>query len=384
MIVTIVGAGNAGSGNAFVAAENGHEVRILKTSRGVSRDEHFEAMREAGGLWGLDNSRSAKYSDFEHEAEKTFQPLAMVTRDVEAAIVGADVIMVFVLVEFQEELARRLAPYLDEKQLVILAPGYMGSVLFHRYCEGRPLLAEAESNAHDAFVHEPGCVKIIFRNVRNCLSYLPASDTERGQAIAAELFETYRDTRENIVATALHNPNLTVHTIGMYAMKPMMDYCAKYHPDEVPGMYRDALGTDFAWAVLELLDGERMDVLEAYGCERIPYLEACKFRNEEDLSKDARVVFEAYKVVTPGGPDTFEHRYITEDVPYGLVLLSSLGSALDVPTPTCDHVIKVVSAVMHQDYFASGRTLDTLGIGQLGKRELLEFLNGGHKTLECQ
>ena len=132
----------------------------------------------------------------------------------------------------------------------------MGSVYFRRHCPEPPLLSEAESNAHDAFVHEPGCVKIIFRNVRNCLSYLPASDTDRGQAIASELFETYRDTRENIVATALHNPNLTVHTIGMYAMKPMMDYCAKYHPDEVPGMYRDALGTDFAWAVLELLDGD--------------------------------------------------------------------------------------------------------------------------------
>ena len=377
MIVTIVGAGNAGSGNAFVAAENGHEVRILKTSRGVSRDEHFDAMRDNGGLWGLDNSRNAKYSDFDHEGERTFQPLALVTRDVEEAIVGADVIMIFVLVEFQEELARRLAPYLEENQLLILAPGYMGSVYFHRYCERRPLLAEGESNAHDAFVHEPGCVKIIFRNVRNCLSYLPAADTERGQAIASELFTTYRHTRENIVATALHNPNLTVHTIGMYAMKPMMDYCAKYHPDEVPGMYRDALSTDFAWAVLELLDRERMDVLEAYGCERIPYLEACRFRNEEDLSKDVHAVFEAYKVVTPGGPDTFEHRYITEDVPYGLVLLSSLGKAVDVPTPTCDHVIQVVGAVMGRDYYAEGRTLDALGIGDLSRAQLIDFLDRG-------
>ena len=377
MIVTIVGGGNAGSRNAFVAAENGHEVRILKTSRGVSHDAHFEAMRKNGGLWGIDNTRSAKYSDFDHESERTFQPLVLVTRDVEEAILGADVIMVFVLVEFHETLARRLAPYLRENQLLILAPGYMGSVYFHRHCAERPLLSEAESNAHDAFVHEPGCVKVIFRNVRNCLSYLPAEATDRGQAIASELFETYRDTRENIVATALHNPNLTVHTVGMYAMKPMMDYCAKYHPDEVPGMYRDALGTDFAWAVLDLLDRERMDVLEAYGCERIPYLEACRFRNEEDLSKDAREVFEAYKVVTPGGPDTFHHRYITEDVPYGLVLMSSLGRAMGVPTPTCDHVVQVAGAVMGRDYFSEGRTLERLGIEHLGREELLAFIERG-------
>ena len=108
-----------------MAAENGHEVRILKTSRGVSHDAHFEAMRKNGGLWGIDSTRSAKYSDFDHESERTFQPLALVTRDVEEAILGADVIMVFVLVEFHETLARRLAPYLRENQLLILAPGYM-------------------------------------------------------------------------------------------------------------------------------------------------------------------------------------------------------------------------------------------------------------------
>ena len=40
-------------------------------------------------------------------------------------------------------------------------------------------------------------------------------------------------------------------------------------------------------------------------------------------------------------------------------------------------MIQVVGAVMHQDYFAEGRTLDTLGIGDLDRGELLDFLDGG-------
>jgi opine dehydrogenase len=254
VIVTIVGAGNAGSANAFVAAENGHEVRVLKTTRGTGHDEHFDAMQANGGLWGIDNTTSAKYSEFAHEGEKSFQKLAMITRDPEEALEGADVIMIFILVPFQEDLARLLAPYLRKNQLVIVVPGYMGSVYFQRHCMERPLLAEGESNPNDAFIHEPGCVKVIFKNVRNCLAYLPADAIERGHEIASRIFETYRDTRENIVASALHNPNLTIHTVGMYAMKPMMDYCAKYHPDEVPCMYKDALGTDLAWALAHMLD----------------------------------------------------------------------------------------------------------------------------------
>ena len=377
MIITIVGAGNAGSANAFVAAENGHEVRLLKTTRGAKNDEHFEAIERNGGLWGIDNTKSAKYSHFAHEGERSFQELAMITRDPKAAIEGADVIMVFILVEFQEALAKRIARYFKKNQLVILVPGYMGSVYFHRHSTERPLLAEGESNANDAFIHEPGCVKVIFKNVRNCLAYLPTGAAVQGQEVASQIFKTYRDTRENIVGSALQNPNMVIHTVGMYAMKPMMDYCAEHYPDDVPCMYKDALGTDFAWAVIDMLDKEKMDVLEAYGCERIPYLDACKFRNEEDLSKDSRQVFEEYKVVAPGGPSTFDYRYITEDVPCGLVLMSSLGRAMGVPTPTCDHVIQVVNTLTDRDFYAEGRTLARLGIDNLSKEELLSFVDRG-------
>jgi len=31
-----------------------------------------------------------------------------------------------------------------------------------------------------------------------------------------------------------------------------------------------------------------------------------------------------------------QDRYVTEDVPYGLVLLSTLGRSLDIPTPITD------------------------------------------------
>ena len=377
MIITIVGAGNSGCANAFVAAEAGHEVRILKTTKGIGHDEHFETMRENGGLWGIDNTLSGKYSDFTHEGQRSFQKLAMVTRDIEAALDGADVVMIFIQTQYHEDLAKRIAQYFKSNQTVILVPGYLGSLYYRRYCEEVPLFGEGESTANDARISEPGCVKIIFKNVRNALGFLPASRKEEGLEIARRIFPTYTDTRENIMATALHNPNLIVHTVGMYALKPMMDYCAKYHPDEVPGMYRDALGTDFAWAVVDLLDGEKMDVLEAYGCERIPYLDACKFRNEEDLSKDSRQVFEDYKVITPPGPKSFEFRYITEDVPYGLVLLSSLGDAVDVPTPTCDHMIQVVNYIMGRDYYAEGLTLERLGLDSMSQAEILDLFENG-------
>jgi len=375
LIITIVGAGNSGSANAYAAAEAGHEVRVLETVSGIGLDGHFDTMCQNGGIWGIDNTKSGKYSNFSHAGQESFQKLAMVTRDPKEAIEGANVIMICILTQYHEALAKTIARYFQKDQLVILIPGYMGSIYYHRHCEQKPLFAEAESTPNDARISENGKVKILFKNVRNALSFLPADRTQEGINIAHKVFPSYHHTRKNIMDSALHNPNMIVHTVGMYALKPMMDFCAKYHPDDVPSMYRDALSTDFAWAIIDLLDKEKMDVLQANGCERISYLDACKFRNEKDQSKDSRQVFEAYKIITPEGPRSFNFRYITEDVPFGLVMLSALGKAMEVPTPTCDHIIQVVNTLLKRDFYKEGFSLKKLGVDHLNKEQLLNFLN---------
>jgi opine dehydrogenase len=375
MIITVVGAGNAGSANAFVAAEAGHEVRVLETASGFGQDEHFEALVSNGGVWGIDNTASARYSRFSHDGTRSFHKLAMVTRDPQAAIDGADMVMIFIQTRYHGQLAERIAPYFSSDQTVILVPGYLQSILYRRHCDQQPLFGEGESTACDARITEPGCVKIIFKNARNAVSFMPAARKEEGLERAREYLPSYTTTRENILATALHNPNMIVHTVGMYALKPMMDYCARHHADEVPGMYEDALGTDFAWAIVDLLDTEKMNVLEAFGCERIPYLEACRFRNEPDLTRDPREVFDAYRQVAPPGPRSFDFRYITEDVPYGLVLLSALGDAAGVPTPTCDHLIQVVNSLLGRDFYAEGLTLEKLGLDTMSREEILEYVS---------
>jgi len=375
VIITIVGAGNSGCANAFAAAEAGHDVRVLETISGIGWDEHFETLRQNGGIWGIDNTKSDKYTDYSYVGKESFQKLAMVTRDPKEAIQGADVVLICILTQYHEDLAKKIARYFQKDQLVILIPGYMGSIYYHRHSIEKPLFAEGESTPNDARIIENGKVKILFKNVRNALSFLPADRTEEGIEIASKVFSTYRYMRSNIMDSALHNPNMIIHTVGMYAMKPMMDYCAKYHPEEVPGMYRDALSTDFAWAIIDLLDKEKMDVLEAGGCERLSYLDACKFRNEEDLTVDSLQVFESYKAITPGGPKSFDFRYITEDVPTGLVMLSALGRVMDIPTPTCDHMIQVVNKILKRDFYKEGFSLNKLGVDHLDKTALLNFLN---------
>lgn len=386
MNITIIGAGNAGSACAFMAAEAGHKVRLLKTSNRITHDDHFETMVKNKGIYCIDNTKTGHFTDSADDAEKQFQSLEMITRDPKKAIEGANVVMIFIQTTYHPALAERIAKYFQDDQLVILIPGYAGSIFYKKFCNNNPIFAEGESTPNDARVVEPGTVKVLFKNARNSLSFFPATRTDEGMAIAARLFPAYNietnNVRKHIFESAMHNPNIIVHTIGLYVMYPMLEYCAKHHPDEVPYMYRDALSTKMAWLMIDKLDGEKMAVLSALGCEKIPYLNACLFRNEEDLSQDPREVFESYKISSPPGPYSFNNRYVTEDVPMGLVLLSSLGEKLGIDMPECNRLIEMCGGILARDFFAEGRTLKSLGLADLTKDELLHYVIGDLPPIE--
>lgn len=378
MKITIIGAGNAGSACAFMAVEAGHKVTILKTSNHITHDEHFETMVQNKGIYCVNNTQNGHFTDSADDAKTTFQPLELITRDPKEAIENAHVVMIFIQTTYHQALAEKISQYFQDNQLVILIPGYAASIFYSKYCKNNPIFAEGESTPNDARIVKPGTVKVLFKNVRNALSFFPAKNTSRGMAIAANLFPAYNIKKENvrkhIFESALHNPNIIVHTIGLYVMYPMLEYCAKHHPDEVPYMYRDALSTNMAWLMIAKLDAEKMAVLAELGCDPIPYLQACLFRNEADLSQDPRDVFEQYKISSPPGPYSFDNRYVTEDVPMGLVLLSSLGEKFGISTPECNRLIEICGGILSRDFFQEGRTLTSLGLGSLTKEELLLFV----------
>ena len=74
------------------------------------------------------------------------------------------------------------------------------------------------------------------------------------------------------------------------------------------------------------------------------------------------------------GPPSLDHRYLHEDVGWGLVPWAELGSSLGVETPLMDALITVGSVLTGRDYRSEGLTLRRLGLA--GKRvdELPDYL----------
>ena len=79
----------------------------------------------------------------------------------------------------------------------------------------------------------------------------------------------------------------------------------------------------------------------------------------------------------PTGPDALQSRYLTEDIPYALVLASSIGEEVGVATPVIDGLIAIGGAMLGRDFRAEGRTLATLGLAGGGVDGLRAFAESG-------
>ena len=346
MKITIVGAGNGGSSMAADLSIKGHTVTLFKSSD-KGNNAHFDKLVNANG--------EILFKDLDGE---TKTKIHKVTNSIkEAFSEEPKVIVLFIKTNYHEDIIKRISPYLKDDQIILIEPGYLSTAYFLKHCKNQKLIiAEAQSSPLDCRIVAPGVVKILFKNERNPIGIYPDSRKGEAETILKE-FDYNFVLLDSVMEAAMHNPNLIVHTIGAIMSIPRIEYT-----NEDYSMYREVF-TPSIWNLVEKLDTEKMEVLEALNLRKIPYVEACKFRNSKDLSVDAKDVFYDYaQNNSPSGPNISNSRYITEDVPEGLVLLESLGKVLKIKTPVCTALIEISSACLDTDFRAIGRTLSTLGV----------------------
>jgi opine dehydrogenase len=138
--------------------------------------------------------------------------------------------------------------------------------------------------------------------------------------------------------------------------------------------------------VIEAVDGELLAIRRALGLsdERRyrDFLIAQGFA--PDAGPGLYEVMRASKLVlgyAPTGADGLRTRYITEDVPYALVLAASIGDEVGVETPVVDGLIAITSVMLGQDFRADGRTLNALGLAGSGADGLRRFAETGEVPL---
>ena len=344
MKVTIIGCGNAGLIHAAkIFEKGGNEVCLLKTSS--TNNAYFEKIATDEGY---------RVHDLTNRGKDFFVRPALVTRDAKLAMDFADVVLIMTTTLQHESVAKLIGPYTRDGQILAMCPGYMGSLIFKKYVKADVIYSEWETTAYNGRIMDNEYVKITFYNPRNAISVLPVCQSDRVLSVFSQLFDNTHYTRKNILESALHNPNMIVHTIGMTFSASRIEYSKGEF-----WMYREAF-TDSVINVINAFDKQKNEVLKAYGCDPLDYFEAAKWRNEEDLSVDAMTSFKSFADSSNKGPMFLRHRYLLEDVPMGLGLFVSLGKVAGVDTSIAESIMTLAGALLGEDFQNQTRSIQYL------------------------
>ena len=351
MKFTIIGCGNSGLIHAAKLYEKGHEVALLKTSS--TNGKFFDMIKLAKKYHVKDDTIQGRGREFD------VYP-SIITRDVREAVKFGDIIMVMTTTLQHEFVAELISPFVRDGQIIILVPGYMGSLIFKKYIKKNIIYSEWETTAYNGRIVNNEYVRISFYNPRNAISVLPISQTQKVLHILSPCFDNTKYARKHILESAFHNPNMIVHPIGILFSASRIEYSNGEF-----WMYREAF-TPSVVNVIKAFDVEKNKVLKAFGCDPLDYFEAAKWRNEENLNIDAMTVFRSFADSSNKGPSFINHRYLNEDVPMGLGLFISVAKIVGVDTSIQEGITALASALLNKDLKSGARTIQYL----LGKEDV--------------
>lgn len=355
MNITVLGAGAGGTAVAFDCASHGHDVRLFDFAQ---FPDNIDAIASQGGI--------KAEGDIEG-----FGDVAYSGHDIDDALRDAELIYVVGPAYSTEPFGAAVAGKLHKGQTVIVTPGSCGGALAFKRAAGLDVDDDSIRVAETSTLHyavrliEPGKIRVFLKlKAGNLLAALPNTHTQEILQLIADVYPSM-EPADSVLQTSLQNANPIIHpavTLSNAARIEMTGGDFLFYEDGV---------SDSVGRLIEALDNERIAIGEKLGITVLPDPEIGMrqgYMLENNYGSGYR---KAPGFLGIGAQPQLDHRYLHEDVGYGLVFMSSLGRQVGVATPGMDAVIAVASIVMARNYTDEAlRTPDTLGIAQRSVEEL--------------
>ena len=361
--VAIVG---AGIGGVYLAAQLG--TLGARTRLSDLDDARLNDIRAHGGL------------HVEASGKTAFSAVERVTTDLAAAVDGADVIGVCTGGTFQASVARGLAPLLRDGQTILLIQGNTGGgpafrrVLDAAGCRAAVDIAEMDNYPYSCWRVSPTHIRPIVTKKGLQIAAFPGNRTAAVFAKLAPLFPT-AIAAPTIASTSFMNANAMLHVANCVANAGKIDRSEGYK------FYAEGV-TPAVGRLYQAINAERIAVAAALGAE-VPTLEDWFAKT---YGVRGATLSESCQLLTTnsdgpyqatGTPSSWTHKYITEDVPVGLMPMRSIGEAMGVPTPAIDAVVKLAQILAGSDFATDARTLDRMGLAGMDAGQIRRTLVEG-------
>lgn len=356
MKVGIVGAGSIAFGMAAFLEREGHAAILWSPSGERTKAlASGEPLVAAGAIEG------------------TFKP--SIARSAEELVTGAEVILIALPAYGHKHVFDRIAPHITPAQTVIVSShASFGALYLSRLLAARgvvvPIIAWGTTLVSG---RQTGPAKVQVNTVRQSvdLATVPAARSAEGLATCKSLFGDRFVDRQSLLAIALSNLNPTIH------MGIALGNMTRMERGEAWGQAENV--TPNVGRLLEDLDRERLAIATALGLEVRTIFQHVHLSFGVPLGS-ASEMHQAMHAIGKGGagPTTADSRYVTEDVPFGLVPTAKLGRLAGHPAPLHEAGVGIFSAMYGRDFTAENDLLAALDIDSIPLAQLQKLCRDGY------
>ncbi len=359
MKVAILGAGHGGIAMAGDLTLAGHEVSLAADP---AHSTNLRLIMAFGGIMveGITSSG----------APTGFAKPALMTTDLSAAIKGAEVVMIVVPAFAQEPYMKAMIEQGEEGQIVVFNPGKFGALAFARMLReaGRSddfLTGETSSFIFAADSKGPGHVNIKAVKADLPFAAMPATRTAEALWKLTDLYPQLSPSM-GVLQTSIDEPGLIIHPISTLMNMSRIEQMGPYrnsHYDITPSVGR----------IMEAVDAERMEVARLLCRETYSFMDTMEVLYKVKGESAYDMMYQVSDNNVQMSPDSLKHRYVTEDIPYGLATIASIGTKIGVPTPRISAMVNVACMANGEDYWKNGRTVEKLGLGVMNARQMVRY-----------
>jgi opine dehydrogenase len=359
--IAVLGGGNGSFAAAGDFALQGHDVRLWRRNA-----DAVEAHRAA-------HSRiMVKDVNGRHETR-----LGLVTADIGAAVDGAELILCPAPAFAQADIAGQLAPHLQDGQIVFLPPATFGSMVFAKAARDagngvKAAFAETGTLPWLTRKHGPFEVSITIRAKRLPVGVFPLTSAGHALDVIGKAFPGVIEPCGDALSGALMNAGPIIHPPLITMNAGPIEHFERWdiHKEGTQPSIR---------RVTDALDAERIAVREALGYAAPHFALADHYASVGEIWMYGRA---SHDRLTDSGDwrerlVLTEHRYMREDLRMGLSFLVSVAELAGVATPLARAFLSIGGAICGEDLPSNGRTLASLGLGDLGRNGLQALLREG-------
>ena len=356
MRIAILGGGNGAYAAAADLSEKGHEVRLWR--------------RDAAAFAPVMAAKAIKLRDADGLRKVG---VALPTTDIGQALLGAQLILVPAPAFAQADIARAIAPHLEDGQVVFLPPGTFGSFLMDRIARqagARAQVTYAETGTLPYLARKRSAdeIAITIRATRLPTGAYPASRSAHALEVIGDAYPSVEPC-EDALSAALLNAGPVIHSPLILLNAAPLQHFERWdihHEGTQPAVR----------AVTNALDAERIVIRAALGYHS-PH-----FPLADHYNSDRWMYGDAHKKLVDSGDwrehiDLHKHRYMTEDVVLGLAFLVSVARWAGCEAPVARGLLAIAGAILGQDLVRGPRTLEALSLDSRTPEELKAMLRDG-------